>query len=746
MSVTIAHTDSSGILNTAAQTAIDTRRGDVLVTHPTHGAKGDGTTDDTTALNAALTAGAGGRVVFPPPSVRYKVTAPLTIPANTEVVGMGKGLVELQVPAGADFRVFDLDGVSNVRISGFKITKASGTDADAASHGVSIRGAATDVVVERVHVDGLGRGHNVAGEDGTTSGTAERITFRDCRGDNSPVAFGFNLDNVDGVLIDNCHAEGNWLDGIKLRRHTFNVTVRDADCRENGVSGAGDGMDTYAGGDTFLVSGGVFEGNTGQGLTVKSGDLTQTDSATYGFVRNAQIIGVRCRNNASRGLYLTVSGAADLTEPLLSGVDVIGGQFEGNGTDGLYVNARNVTVVGGTYRKNQQHGINISTRAIDVELIGVKSIANSQEAANLYHGINIAGTRVRVRGGLVLGVDADTVAVEGDYAALTKYHNRNIFVASTAVDVEIHNVTEDYNATAQGIRCDMTSGVCLIHQRGTGLPSNGVFGSIGSTWIRTDAATAADVLWVKTSGAPNASTTGWQSVFEVQSLTAADIAAGTFPVGDFTFQGDIVSSLGALRATGSTTGQLAVGTSSLPSNIRAFLSGSTTAASAAAVALSIGTTLAAAANSDSLYGIRVNPSFTPGAFTGVTQYGIRVEAVSGGATNYAIHTGAGIVHLGGDLEHVGSKAGFFNVAPVSRPAALTQTYSTADRTLGAYTADVESTAYTGQDNAQEGSVYAKLDDLNALRTAYENLRKFVEDLAQHHNAVVDDLQLLGLEQ
>jgi hypothetical protein len=42
-------------------------------------------------------------------------------------------------------------------------------------------------------------------------------------------------------------------------------------------------------------------------------------------------------------------------------------------------------------------------------------------------------------------------------------------------------------------------------------------------------------------------------------------------------------------------------------------------------------------------------------------------------------------------------------------------------------ADDESAAYTGQDNAQVGSVYAKSVDLNALRVGYEDLRGVVND-------------------
>lgn len=112
----------------------------------------------------------------------------------------------------------------------------------------------------------------------------------------------------------------------------------------------------------------------------------------------------------------------------------------------------------------------------------------------------------------------------------------------------------------------------------------------------------------------------------------------------------------------------------------------------------------------------------------------------------AKQTFGGEVEIDGALNHDGATVGFRGAAPVAMPAALVQTYATADRTLSAYTPDDESAAYTGIDNAQAGTVYATVADLNALRAAYENLRAFLEDLAQFANALVDDLQLQGLEQ
>jgi len=48
--------------------------------------------------------------------------------------------------------------------------------------------------------------------------------------------------------------------------------------------------------------------------------------------------------------------------------------------------------------------------------------------------------------------------------------------------------------------------------------------------------------------------------------------------------------------------------------------------------------------------------------------------------------------------------------------------------VDAYTSDPESAPYVGIDNAQAGAVYAAVADVNALRTAYDNLRASYDDL------------------
>jgi hypothetical protein len=89
-----------------------------------------------------------------------------------------------------------------------------------------------------------------------------------------------------------------------------------------------------------------------------------------------------------------------------------------------------------------------------------------------------------------------------------------------------------------------------------------------------------------------------------------------------------------------------------------------------------------------------------------------------GTTNNELRFGASgasadyvLISAAGDMKFVGSNA----------------VYMDSDKVLGArqtfaYTEDGEGSAYTGLDNAQAGTPYAALADLNQLRAAYEVLR------------------------
>jgi hypothetical protein len=93
-----------------------------------------------------------------------------------------------------------------------------------------------------------------------------------------------------------------------------------------------------------------------------------------------------------------------------------------------------------------------------------------------------------------------------------------------------------------------------------------------------------------------------------------------------------------------TSGNVGIGTSTLGTATELTLGGSQTASSAIARGGLINTTLVAAANNDVLVGLDINPTFTNGAFTGVTNLAARINGTTlidatGVNNNYSVNTG-----------------------------------------------------------------------------------------------------------
>ena len=86
----------------------------------TFGAVGDGTTDDTAALQACITAAGSGTVELPP--LTFKVTAPLVVPTGCEIRGTGaKGS---NLATSTDITVFSITGGEGQAIRNLKITSS----------------------------------------------------------------------------------------------------------------------------------------------------------------------------------------------------------------------------------------------------------------------------------------------------------------------------------------------------------------------------------------------------------------------------------------------------------------------------------------------------------------------------------------------------------------------------------------------------------------------------------------------
>ena len=213
----------------------------------------------------------------------------------------------------------------------------------------------------------------------------------------------------------------------------------------------GDGLDAYAGGDTFVISGGVFSDNNINGITIKNDDLNKTDTADYGLVRNISISNVRCISNGGYGLTIHRSSASpdDATEPLVANATVSGGLYNENTNAGILIQSRSVTLLGVQCVKNGLMGIDVKSASLDVTIIGAHVAGNSQTTSGTQDGILIDGaSRVQVIGGSSIGSAPDGATSDADISGATATQRYGIRINAGASSVIVLGMSLMYNLTA----------------------------------------------------------------------------------------------------------------------------------------------------------------------------------------------------------------------------------------------------------------------------------------------------------
>ena len=349
-------------------------------------------------------------------------------------------------------------------------------------------------------------------------------TLRNVKVSRSSVTWGMHFDYVDGLTLDGCCSVFNWLDGLKLRSHVRDVKVIGGNYDENGQgwkSGAsqtaGDGMDTYAGGERLRVIGATFNRNAGSGIQIKNGFVTDSgySSGKMGLSRKIDIIGIEASHNqVGNGVSIAVNEGS--SSYIVSDVSVDGGLFEGNGYAGVLVNGVRVILNGVKARRNQQIGIAVGIYGRNVELNSCISVANGT-GANTGYGALIDGKQVQVNGGTYVGVDSDSYTYATDPATLTKYHRNNISITLYAVDVHVKWPYEAHNNASggRGISVNAAAVNAIVWQSPTeaGLvPGTSLLqGSPGSMVLKTDAVNPADRYWIKLAGG-NADVGTWKRI------------------------------------------------------------------------------------------------------------------------------------------------------------------------------------------------------------------------------------------
>ncbi|MBF7142928.1 MULTISPECIES: putative Ig domain-containing protein [Pseudomonas] len=285
------------------------------------GAVGDGVTDDTAAMQAAIDAAsaAGGGTVFVP-SGTFIVSAGeepsdgcLMLKSNVHMEGEGAGLTTVKVADG-----------SNTKITGV-IRSAYGEEThDFGLSNLTIDGNRDNTTGK---IDGWFNGY-IPGKDGQdTNVTLSGVEIKDCSG------YGFDPhEQTVNMLIENCVSHGNGLDGF-VADYMIDTKYVNNVAYDNDRHGFNIVTSTH----DFTMTGNVAYGNGAGGIVVQRG--SENIPSPY----NVTIEGGAVYDNGAEGVLVKLS----------SGVTVTGVDIHDNGSAGVRIyGSSDVTVTGNTLTNN----------------------------------------------------------------------------------------------------------------------------------------------------------------------------------------------------------------------------------------------------------------------------------------------------------------------------------------------------------------------------------------------------------
>lgn len=194
-----------------------------------HGAVGDGLTDDTVAINAAITAAntaGGGTVAFR--AVKYRTTANLSMKSNVALRGAGPGTNIYSDMTAAAHTITSVSGAANVSITSLAISQSTSTFNRCAIAMLSATAVTiSDVLVLNCYYDavqiiacndvtvsnviGLSCGRNGVAIDQTV-GSSHDVTVSNCvmvaNGTSTNLNAGYDIESAQDVALTNLTTRG----------------------------------------------------------------------------------------------------------------------------------------------------------------------------------------------------------------------------------------------------------------------------------------------------------------------------------------------------------------------------------------------------------------------------------------------------------------------------------------------------------------------------------------------------------
>lgn len=346
------------------------------------GAIGDGTTDDTLAIQAAINA--ASRIYFP--EGNYKITDQsggyglLINASNKQLVGAGLEVANLVYTSSAINRPAIKVTASDVHFESLRIdgtanaTKAAQTRANC--HGIDFLNV-SECSVRFCQIVGGHYGIYLNNDTGSYDNNDHNIVEGNIL--RNFQSTGLIAHKAQYLLVQGNDAEDCKNDGFKISQGTQFSRILGNTSRNNDR----DGFDVYSGFIESVLDGNVAEENQLQGYEIKG-----TFDGTDYVVRNSVI----SNNVATRnGLGGTHSGFAIISVRNCTFDGNISVSNTGSGFD--FNTVQGCTVTGCLATRNTQHGFDLSTNVSRTQFSGCQSVDNSwvdgTTQNGTYHGYNL---------------------------------------------------------------------------------------------------------------------------------------------------------------------------------------------------------------------------------------------------------------------------------------------------------------------------------------------------------------------
>ncbi len=473
---------------------------DLGVNVKAHGAVGDGVVDDTAAIQAAInqSATSGGRVFLPRASVRYRITAGLTVPPGCAgIEGVGSDFdgtlaaSTIRADAGIPEALVIQAGGKKQLLRNF--TLSSIESGNGTSKGLVVR--ASRLSMDNVTVTRFGS-HNVWFDSltaGTPAASCSVPTIVGCRSSRSG-GYGWLMESNDanaGVMVG-VDTVSNKQGGIRLEGASrWDITGHFA-ANGNTVTGGSyavrglwDSATTYALGDIVNHNGVGYIAKVVPAVGVAPTIGTEWDYAGFAIFDNG--VGNRLNPYIESGIGHRVVFGSSSTWGVLDSV------YYGPGT--LDWSMSPVSKISWTIRRYNAHGRHI--RIFDEADPGVPTNVMRMGMGETTVGVFTA--RMEIPNKVVYTIPADASSFQAEVPVVPRVAALNLALGSDSLRwkrVHLQN----------GADGGVSFGSALPNWcTGAGTPEGVVTARIGSLWTRTDGG-AGTTLYVKESGT---GTTGW---------------------------------------------------------------------------------------------------------------------------------------------------------------------------------------------------------------------------------------------